>query len=355
MVSCIGGLAVALATWYNLTKEISESEGENMSPEVFKPEIIDTLANAGQALIASPAVQGVVSFLITTLFFRKGENIKVMEALKKKEFEKILEELLGAGRLSYVELYKCRNFLEIAKRADEMIASNQERQPEMEVEENVDQTTFSFDWLMRFFDAVGNISNENLQQLWGKVLANEIAKPKACSLRTLDMIRNMSSEEANIFSDLCRYVMQSGNIYYIDAAGFFCEEDGDEECREFIRNRGLSYERHIVPLLEAGALSQDHDMALYISKGTNLEMHNDKICGIVMSYADVPELFRRDAYLLTASGKELYSVIQNGGGFEADEEYAVLCLKGMKERNSEFYVGAFLIAQGGEGEDLLEN
>lgn len=162
------GLAVALATWYNLTKEISESEEENMSPEVVKPEIIDTLANAGQALIASPAVQGVVSSLITTLFFRKGENIKVMEALKKKEFEKVLEELLGAGRLSYVELYKCRNFLEIAKRADEMIASNQERQPEMEVEENVDQTTFSFDWLMRFFDAVGNISNENLQQLWGE-------------------------------------------------------------------------------------------------------------------------------------------------------------------------------------------
>lgn len=139
-----------------------------MSPEVVKPEIIDTLANAGQALIASPAVQGVVSSLITTLFFRKGENIKVMEALKKKEFEKVLEELLGEGRLSYVELYKCRNFLKIAKRADEMIASNQERQPEMEVEENVDQTTFSFDWLMRFFDAVGNISNENLQQLWGK-------------------------------------------------------------------------------------------------------------------------------------------------------------------------------------------
>lgn len=180
-------------------------------------------------------------------------------------------------------------------------------------------------------------------------------KPKACSLRTLEMIRNMSSEEANIFSDLCRYVMQSGDIYYIDAAGFFCEEDGDEECREFIRNRGLSYERHIVPLLEAGALSQDHDLALYISKDTNLEMHNHKICGIVMSYADVPELFRRDAYLLTASGKELYSVIHNSGGFEADEEYAVLCLKDMKERNSKFYVGAFLIAQGGEGKDLLED
>ena len=31
----------------------------------------------------------------------------------------------------------------------------------------------------------------------GKVLASEIVRPKACSLRTLDMIRNMSPEEAN--------------------------------------------------------------------------------------------------------------------------------------------------------------
>jgi len=51
---------------------------------------------------------------------------------------------------------------------------------------------------MRFFDVVGNISNEDLQQLWGKVLANEIAKPKACSLRTLDMIRKMEIKNARI-------------------------------------------------------------------------------------------------------------------------------------------------------------
>lgn len=63
--------------WYNLTKEISESEEENMSPEVVKPEIIDTLANAGQALIASPAVQGVVSSLITTLFSEKEKTLKL--------------------------------------------------------------------------------------------------------------------------------------------------------------------------------------------------------------------------------------------------------------------------------------
>lgn len=153
----------------------------------MNPEVLNTIVNAGQALIASPAVEGVVSSLITTLFIRRGEKIKVLEALKEKEYEKVVEELLDTGRLSYVELYKCRNFLEIAKRADEMIASCQANQPEVETEENTHEDTFSFDWLMRFFDAVGNISNKDLQQLWGKVLANEIVKPKACSLRTLDL------------------------------------------------------------------------------------------------------------------------------------------------------------------------
>lgn len=74
-----------------------------------------------------------------------------------------------------------------------------------------------------------------------------------------------------------------------------------------------------------------------------------------MNLAEVPALFSRDVYLLTASGRELYSVVHNSGEFEADEEYAVLCLKDMKGKNAEFYVGAYTIAQSGEKEDLLEN
>jgi len=133
----------------------------------------------------------------TTLFVHRGENAKVVAALKAKEFEEVTEELLKTGRLSYVELYKCRNFLEIAKRADEMISVSHIDNKEHVENEHNEQDNFSFDWLMRFFDAVGNISNEDLQNLWEKVLASEIVRPKACSLRTLDMIRNMSPEEAN--------------------------------------------------------------------------------------------------------------------------------------------------------------
>lgn len=325
-----------------------------MGTELFTPDTIDILVNTGKTLITSPAVQGVVSSLITTLFVRRGENAKVVAALKAKEFEEVTEELLKTGRLSYVELYKCRNFLEIAKRADEMISVSHIDNKGHVGNEHNEQDNFSFDWLMRFFDAVGNISNEDLQNLWGKVLASEIFRPKACSLRTLDMIRNMSPEEANTFSVLCQYVMQSGNTYYIDSAGFFCAEDGHQRCRDYIHGKGLSYEEHIVPLLEAGAFTQDHDLALYINRETNLEVHNNKICGIIMYHDDKAALFRREAYILTASGRELFSIIKQSNAFEADEDYTLLCLKDMKERNSNFYVGAFKILEGGSNVDLLE-
>lgn len=318
-------------------------------------ELLTTVMHIGKIAINSPAVQGVVSSLIATLFVRRGENIKALGTLKAHEFEKTTNELLSKGKLSYVELYKCRNFLNIAKRADEVIQDYQENETESEQNFNDDEKNgFSFDWLMRFFDAVGNISNDDLQQLWGKVLANEISRPKSCSLRTLDMVRNMSPEEAKIFSILCQYVMQSGNTYYIDSAGFFCEENGHQECRNYMQRMKLSYEEHVLPLLEAGALSTDHDLAIYINKDNSLEFHNDKVCGIIMNYSDQSVLFQREAYFLTASGKELFRIIHDSIDYESDEEYALLCLQEMKKQNPGFYVGAFSILEGSSNKDLLE-
>ena len=326
-------------------------EGNTMGTELFTPEVVHNVINAGKLLISSPAVDGVVTALMTTLFLRKGEQSKTVETLKVKQFEKVLDELLETGRLSYVELYRCRNFLKIAKCADNMIMNQKNDQ---EQKEDYEEDEINFDWIMRFFDAVGNISNEDLQLLWGKVLANEIKKPKSCSLRTLDIIRNMSPEEAKTFSVLCRYVMQSGNTYYLDSAGFFCEEDGHQECRNYIKHKGLSYEEHIIPLLEAGALSQDHDLALYMNKNIKLEIYNDEICGLIMNFEEDPVLFRRDIYLLTASGKELYQIIHNSEDFKTERDYALLCLRDMKNENPVFYVGAFEQSVKGQHRDLLE-
>ena len=79
-----------------------------------------------------------------------------------------------------------------------------------------------------------------------------------------------------------------------------------------------------------------------------------RFCYYIAEDKEDPVLFRRDAYLLTASGKELYQIIHNSEGFKADRDYALLCLRDMKNENPVFYVGAFEQSVKGQHRDLLE-
>ncbi len=71
------------------------------------------------------------------------------------------------------------------------------------------------DWIARFFNIVEDVSNEQMQQLWGRILAGEIKQPKSYSLRTLEVLRNISPEEAAAFQRICRYIVKIGSKHFI--------------------------------------------------------------------------------------------------------------------------------------------
>ena len=54
------------------------------------------------------------------------------------------------------------------------------------------------DWITRFFNKASDISTDEMQVIWGKVLAGEIKQPGSYSLRTLDILSNLSKKEANV-------------------------------------------------------------------------------------------------------------------------------------------------------------
>lgn len=62
------------------------------------------------------------------------------------------------------------------------------------------------DWLKHFFGITEDISDEKMQDLWAHILAGEAKKPKSFSLRTLDALRLISSDEAKLFADAVKYV-----------------------------------------------------------------------------------------------------------------------------------------------------
>lgn len=59
------------------------------------------------------------------------------------------------------------------------------------------------DWVVEFFNIAQDCSDENMQYLWARLLANEIAEPNSFSRRTLTTIKMLNAYEAQIFSKLC--------------------------------------------------------------------------------------------------------------------------------------------------------
>lgn len=55
------------------------------------------------------------------------------------------------------------------------------------------------DWLNRFYDDARLISDPQMQAVWGKVLAGEIQAPGSFSFQTLDIVRNLTQEDALTF------------------------------------------------------------------------------------------------------------------------------------------------------------
>lgn len=68
------------------------------------------------------------------------------------------------------------------------------------------------DWLFRWRDSASHVSSEELQNLWGRVLAGEVKSPGSFSLRTLDFLKSISRQEAEAISVLSRFII--GNAIY---------------------------------------------------------------------------------------------------------------------------------------------
>jgi len=55
------------------------------------------------------------------------------------------------------------------------------------------------DWSARFFTYAQDVSQQDLQRLWGRVLASEVTKPGGIPVRTLEILRNLTAVECRLF------------------------------------------------------------------------------------------------------------------------------------------------------------
>ncbi len=136
----------------------------------------------------------------------KAYEFKVMEITKKELNDDSLDLLERAeNRKVFKELNKQENIENIANAAAEQLRT----------EDEVSQEPLDEDWKTRFFNYAEDVSTEEMQNLWGRILAGEIKRPKTFSLRTLEFIRNLSKEEANVLNKVGALALYSSGKYFI--------------------------------------------------------------------------------------------------------------------------------------------
>lgn len=123
------------------------------------------------------------------------------ESIRK---ELSLEER-AQNRVDFKEYKKQNNIESITQKA----AKN------LESETDVSDEAVDDDWTTRFFNYAEDISNEEMQEIWARILAGEIKQPKSYSLRIMDILRNLSTDEAATFMKFAKVAVSSNTTSFI--------------------------------------------------------------------------------------------------------------------------------------------
>jgi Protein of unknown function (DUF2806) len=114
--------------------------------------------------------------------------------------------------------------------AEETLQDDTQEPPDAKVDD---------DWLFRWRDSASEVSSEELQYFFGMVLAGEVKAPGSFSLRTLEFIRSLSTQEAQSIGTLSEFNI-SGVIY--------------REAKESLEEKGVTFDT-LLYMQDIGVLS----------------------------------------------------------------------------------------------------
>lgn len=165
-----------------------------INPEKKETAQLQTLSIGTQGGIQINLDQAAVQSLFRSIAFRFGDILTEQEEFSN--IPKVLQEYSknrAFKRMIRTEEIRQSNSENIIAKATQFIRGLEEK-----TEQVVDQ-----DWMSEFFNISQDCSNETMQYLWAKILANEVDAPGSFSRRTLHALKLLESEEASIFNLLC--------------------------------------------------------------------------------------------------------------------------------------------------------
>jgi hypothetical protein len=188
----------------------------------------------------------------------------------------------------------------------------------------------SDDWLNSFREQASTKTSQEMQILFGKILAGEICRPASFSIRTVQIMGQLDSRTANLFRKLCSLAISlklENIVLDVRVASL-----GGNAAQNSLIDYGLQF-RSLNILQEHGLIISDYnsfmDYRPAIARGNKVTVPfifgNKQFAFVPKAPGDWPleKAFKIHGVGLSASGKELMGIVQ----IEEDEKYSAEFLK----------------------------
>lgn len=212
-------------------------------------------------------------------------------------------------RIRYNECRKQKNIEAIIEKA-----YNEFDNEEYITDEKVDQ-----DWVFNFFDNAGNVSDENIQEIWSKILIGEIKNPNTYTLRTLNILKNITSFEANLYEKLIPF------IFYEKENPFIYNDT------KLLEKYGLEF-NELIKLEDCGLISLNIGVSINFKEIENY-IHNNNYVIVINGEKNL------GIYRITESGKQILNLIKNN--ICSNDKYFLEIGEKLKKDNSGILINAY--------------
>ncbi|HFL2401169.1 TPA: DUF2806 domain-containing protein [Clostridioides difficile] len=182
--------------------------------------------------------------------------------------------------------------------------------------ETVSNESVDNDWITRFFNISQDVSDEKMQVLWAKILADEVDRPKSYSLRTLETLKNISKEEAELFTRVVKLTFNNPITKFIP------------NYSGILSKKGITLS-DLMLLNELNLITSDFSITKGLTVSIEKDLERALIIGNKKLVCRTKAIIRIPAIKLTNIGTELSKLID----FDVDISYLKEISEKIEEEN----------------------
>ncbi len=234
-----------------------------------------------------------------TLLLTNSQKMGTLERIERVEPTPALSDAVNFGNLAAADA-ATRSEINASQAilfAEEQLAYDTQTPPTRDIDE---------DWLFTWREHAGKVSVEDLQRLWGSVLAGEVKAPGRYSIRTLEFLKVLSKQDAEMISTLASHVID-GRVARSQTA--------------YLDSKGLNFSMLLV-MQELGVVSGVEAVGLQatyksVVDGKFFRVLASHSKALIVTHEDPFKTLEFDIYMLTGVGRQILSL----GSFDPDIEY----------------------------------